>query len=190
MEGRPHNEQELIERSRAGDTRAFDELVRIHQGLALRVAFLVVRDRAEAEDVTQEALVKAYTAMGRFQPGSPFRPWLMRIVRNEALNQVRGADRRARATKRLFDDPGSGGAAPSPETLVIMDNESRQIVLAIEGLPHKYRVVLHHRYLLGMSEKEVARVLGLPAGTVKSRTARGIRMLRTVFAGNGLEGGS
>lgn len=179
MEGRPPNEQELIARSRAGDVRAFDELVRMHQRLALRVAFLVVRERSEAEDVTQEAFIKAFRAIGGFREASPFRPWLLRIVRNEALNRVRGSDRRERFNHRLLNDPGSGGAAPSPESLVIDDLERMRIVSAMEGLPGRYRTVIFHRYLLDMSEREVATVLGLSRGTVKSRTARGLALLRT-----------
>ncbi len=179
MEGRPPNEQELIARSRAGDVRAFDELVRMHQRLALRVAFLVVRERSEAEDVTQEAFIKAFRAIGGFREASPFRPWLLRIVRNEALNRVRGSDRRERFNHRLLNDPGSGGAAPSPESLVIDDLERMRIVSAMEGLPGRYHTVIFHRYLLDMSEREVATVLGLSRGTVKSRTARGLALLRT-----------
>jgi len=179
VEGRPPNEQELIARSRAGDVRAFDELVRMHQRLALRVAFLVVRERSEAEDVTQEAFIKAFRAIGGFREASPFRPWLLRIVRNEALNRVRGSDRRERFNHRLLNDPGSGGAAPSPESLVIDDLERMRIVSAMEGLPGRYHTVIFHRYLLDMSEREVATVLGLSRGTVKSRTARGLALLRT-----------
>lgn len=189
MEGRPPNEQELIAKSRAGDTRAFDELVRMHQRLALRVAFLVVRDRSEAEDVTQDAFVKAYRSIGRFRPGSPFRPWLMQIVRNEALNRVRGSARRQRSAQRLMNDPGSGGAAPSPETLVVLDIERGRVISAIEQLPEKYRRVVLHRYLLDMSEKEVATVLGLPIGTVKSRTARSLGLLRPLLEQEREEGG-
>lgn len=189
MEGRPPNEQELIARSRAGDTRAFDELVRLHQGLALRVAFLVVRERSEAEDVTQEAFVKAFRSIGRFEVNSPFRPWLMRIVRNEALNRVRGTARRERFARRLMNDPGSGGAAPSPESLVVNDLERRRVLSAMEALPGKYRSVVFHRYLLDMSEREVATVLHIPIGTVKSRTARGLALLRSVLEKEIQEGG-
>jgi len=86
VEGRPLIEQDLIQRARNGDVAAFEELVRTHQAIALRVAVLVMGDRSDAEDVTQEAFVKAYHALGRFRQDSRFRPWLLRIVRNEALN--------------------------------------------------------------------------------------------------------
>jgi RNA polymerase sigma factor (sigma-70 family) len=185
VEGRPPDEQELIERSCNGDTDAYGALVRTHQKAALRVAFLVVRDRAEAEDVTQEALVNAYNALGRFRAGSPFRPWLLRIVRNEALNRVRGRKRREFYARQLFAESVPGGAAPSPETILVADSSRNAVLAAMERLPEKYRAVLYHRYLIDLSEAEVARVLGIPRGTVKSRASRGLTRLRTLLEAEG-----
>jgi RNA polymerase sigma factor (sigma-70 family) len=178
VEGRPLEEKELIANAKAGDVSAFGRLVGIHQGIALRVAYLVVRDHAEAEDVTQEALVKAYRALGRFREEAPFRPWLLRIVRNEALNRVRGRGRRERLAMRIADDPVSGGAAPSPETEVIGDEERRRVLAAVDSLPSRYRAVISARFLVGLSEAETAGMLDIPPGTVKSRTSRGLARLR------------
>ena len=177
MEGRPLNEQDLIENAKSGDVAAFEALVQTHRQIALRVAFLVVGDQTEAEDVTQEAFVKAYHAMSRFRGDAPFRPWLLRIVRNEALNQRRRRGRQERLTLRLANDPVSGGAAPSPETTVITGVERRTILDAVNGLPDRYREVVTHRYLLGLSEAETAATLRIPVGTVKSRTARALGRL-------------
>lgn len=152
--------------------------MRIHQTLALRVAYLVVRDPNEAEDVTQEALVKAYLALPRFRKGSPLRPWLLRIVRNEALNRLRGTKRRNRLDVRVSLDPGSGGAAPSPEAEIVTNEDRQRLLVAIEDLPDRYRAVVTHRYLLDLSEGETAAVLGIPVGTVKSRTSRAMKRLR------------
>ncbi len=185
MEGRPPDEQDLIERSCNGDTAAFGALVRIHQLAALRVAFLVVRDREEAEDVTQEAFVKAYGALGRFRSDSSLRPWLLQIVRNEALNRVRGRKRRELYTRQLFTESVPGGAAPSPETVLIADSSRGAVLAAMESLPEKYRSVLYHRYLVDLSEAEVAAVLGIPRGTVKSRTARGLGRMRAILGNAG-----
>ena len=74
----------LIERARQGDQAAYGELVRDHQEIAFRVAFLITRSAPDAEDVTQEAFIKAWRALGRFRTDAPFRPWLLRIVANEA----------------------------------------------------------------------------------------------------------
>jgi RNA polymerase sigma factor (sigma-70 family) len=181
VEGRPLDEDVLIERSRNGDPAAFEQLVRAHQGMAIRVAHLVVRDHAEAEDVTQEAFVKAYRSLGRFRPEAPFRPWLLKIVRNEALNRVRSSKRRQALALREGNDPVSGDAAPSPETVVVSHAEQAGVLSAIEELPERYRVVITHRYLLELSEEETAALLGIPAGTVKSRTSRGLTQLRQVL---------
>ncbi|MGH8870993.1 MAG: RNA polymerase sigma factor [Acidimicrobiia bacterium] len=183
MEGRPLIEQDLILRARSGDVAAFEELVRAHERIAMRVAYLVVGDRTMAEDVTQEAFVKAHHALSRFREDASFRPWLLRIVRNEALNQRRRLGRQDRLSLRLASDPVSGGAAPSPETTVISVMQRQEVLAAVNELPDRYRQVVAHRYLLGLSEAETAATLGIPAGTVKSRTARALRRLERSLSG-------
>lgn len=181
VEGRPLDEQELIAGSREGDTRAFEQLVLLHQEMALRVAYLVVRNHSEAEEVTQEAMVKAYRSMKRFQPGRAFRPWLLRIVRNEAINRVRSTHRREQLAVRLANDPVPGDAAPSPETVVVTGDSHRRLLEALDRLPERFRSVITHRYLLDLSERETAQLLGIPQGTVKSRTARGLERLKALL---------
>ncbi|HIE22045.1 MAG TPA: RNA polymerase sigma factor, partial [Acidimicrobiia bacterium] len=161
VEGRPLDEQELIARAQNGETRAFEQLVRSHQGIALRVAYLVVRSHAEAEDVTQEAFIKAYQAMDGFRPKAPFRPWLLRIVRNTALNRVRGAKRRESLVLRAGSDPVSGDAAPSPETAVLNEEQARRLVAVIDELPGRYRDAIMHRYLPDLSVEETSALLGI-----------------------------
>src|SRR6266496_2575903 len=90
---RPPTESQLVERARNGDETAYEELVRAHQGIAFRIAYLVAGNSAEAEDAAQEGFVKAYRALGRFRRGAPFRPWLLQIVANEARNRRRSACR-------------------------------------------------------------------------------------------------
>ena len=182
VEGCPLDERELIARARNGDTRAFEQLVRTHQGIALRVAYLVVRDHAEAEDVTQDALVKAYRSLDGFRPESPFRPWLLRIVRNEALNRVRSTTRRESLTLQAINDPVSGDAAPSPEAEVMSVDERERVLALVEDLPQRYRNVIVHRFLLDLSERETSEILGLPVGTVKSRCSRALVRLRRSLA--------
>lgn len=183
MEGRPLDERELVTSAQNGDTRAFEQLVRTHQGIALRVAYLVVRDQSEAEDVTQDAFVKAYRSLDRFRAEAPFRPWLLRIVRNEALNRVRATRRRERLSLQTsINDPVSGDAAPSPETEVMSEEERRRLLALIEDLPERYRNVIVHRYLLDLSEQETSEILGLPVGTIKSRNSRALERLRRSLA--------
>ena len=90
-DGRPSKDAELTARARDGDVGAYEELVTRYQGIAFRVAWLVVHNRGDAEDAVQDAFVKAYYALPRFRPGAPFRPWILRIVANEARNRGRSA---------------------------------------------------------------------------------------------------
>lgn len=181
VEGRPLEEKELIVDAKKGDVFAYGQLVGLHQAVALRVAYLVVRDHAEAEDVTQEAFVKAHRALDGFRDGAPFRPWLLRIVRNEALNRRRSTGRRELLALRVATDPVSGGAAPSPETEVMSSEERRRVLAAVDALPERYRSVISARFLAGLNEAETAGVLGIAPGTVKSRTSRGLDRLRAML---------
>ena len=94
MEGRSPVEAELVERARGGDVAAFEALVRAHQEIAIRTAWIISGGADDAEDAAQEGFVKAFGALARFKPGAPFRPWLLTIVANEARNRRRSAGRR------------------------------------------------------------------------------------------------
>jgi RNA polymerase sigma factor (sigma-70 family) len=86
-------EVKLAEQAREGDTAAYEGLVRMHQAVAFRAAYLATGDAPKAEDATREAFVKAFRALDRFRPGAPFRPWLLAVVANEARNRRRSAGR-------------------------------------------------------------------------------------------------
>ena len=152
-----------------------------YQGIAFRTAYLVVRNAAEAEDAAQEGFVKAFRALGRFRTGEPFRPWLLKIVVNEARNRLRSSARRDALVVRATAEKPSGEAAPSPEA-ALLDAERRELlVAAVEALPEAQREVISCRYFLDLSEEETAAVLGLRRGTVKSRTARALDRLRESY---------
>src|SRR5919199_5153692 len=177
VEGRPLAEQELVRRAQRGELRAFEELVRMHQGIAFRTAYLLTGVAADAEDAAQDAFVKAWRAFGRFRPDAPFRPWLLRIVANEAHNRRRSAGRRAGLALRAGFESSSGDAAPSPEA-ALLDTEQRAALLAaVDSLPDDARDAIVCRYFLGLSEEETAAALDVPRGTVKSRTARALERL-------------
>lgn len=184
LEGPSQEERQLVSRARAGDPRAYEELVRSNQGVALRVAFLVTRDAAEAEDAAQVGFVKAYTSLGRFDPGRPFRPWLLSIVGNEARNRRRSAARRTRL--ELKSAPASAQPAPSPEADVVAMERRRELLDAVESLKEGDRDVIGLRYFLDLGEAEMAGVLGVPPGTVKSRLARALARLRAVLEERGV----
>jgi RNA polymerase sigma-70 factor (ECF subfamily) len=181
VEGRPLAEAELIDRARRGDVMAYEELVRGHQDLAVRTAHLIAPD-GDAEDAAQEAFVKAWAALPRFRVGSPFRPWLLRIVANEARNRRRSAVRRTGLALRVAEDRPSGGAAPSPESAVLATERQATLLAALARLRDEDREIIAARYLLDLSEAEAAETLRLPRGTVKSRLSRALGRLRAALA--------
>ena len=188
MEGRPLEDAELIERARAGEVMAYEELVRRHQDVAVRTAY-VIAPGGDAEDAVQEAFVKAYAALGRFRAGAPFRPWLLRIVANEARNRRRSAGRRTGLALRAAEDRRPGDAAPSPESAVLADETRALLLGAVNGLRPEDREVIGARYFLDLSEAETAATLGIARGTVKSRLSRALGRLRTELArDHGVEG--
>jgi RNA polymerase sigma factor (sigma-70 family) len=176
--GRPLDETELVERAKRGDPRAYEVLVERYQALAFRTAYLVCLSAEDAEDAAQDGLVKAYFALGRFRRGAPFRPWLLRIVANEARNRRRSAGRRERLALRVAGEDVSGDAAPSPEMNAVASERRAALLAAIDELREGDRLVIACRYFLDLSEEETASVLGLRRGTVKSRLSRALERLR------------
>ena len=162
---------------RPRDLDSYDQLVREHQGIAFRTAYVITGSAADAEEVVQDAFVKAYRARGRFRSGAPFRPWLLAIVANEARNRRRSSARRARLPLELAEERPSGGAAPSPEVALLAREERAELLAAVDRLGEEQRAAVACRYFLGLSEAETAAVLGCPPGTVKSRLSRALARL-------------
>ncbi|MGZ5299662.1 MAG: RNA polymerase sigma factor [Actinomycetota bacterium] len=184
VEGRPLEDAELADLARGGDVPAYEELVARYQGIAYRVAWLVARQAGEAEDAVQEAFVKAYYALPKFRPGAPFRPWLLRIVANEARNRVRSSRRREGLVLRAAAaDPGD--EAPSPEAAALEREDARTLTRAMERLRESDRLVIAYRYLFELSETEMADALGVRSGTVKSRLSRALGRLRAELETSG-----
>ena len=178
MEDRPLAESRLVAAAQAGDTQAYEALVEEHQTIAFRTAYLITCSAADAEEAVQDGFVKAFRALGRFRPGAPFRPWLLRIVANEARNRRRSAGRRERLVLRAAEDPLSGGAVPSPEAVLLESEQRSQLLEAVNGLREEDRLVIACRYFLGLSEEETAEALDWRRGTVKSRLSRALGRLR------------
>jgi RNA polymerase sigma factor (sigma-70 family) len=179
VEGRPRGERELALRAQRGDAAAYGDLVRPHQEIAFRVAYVITRNAQDAEDATQDALVKAWRALARFRVDEPLRPWLLRIVANEARNRRRSAGRRDRLALRAAES--SGEAAPSPEDDVLGREQRAELLRALDDLPDPAREVLACRYLLDLGEDETAAVLDVAVGTVKSRTSRALERLKEAY---------
>ena len=149
----------------------------MHQAIAFRTAYLLTGSAADAEDAAQVGFVKAWAALPRFRRGAPFKPWLLRIVANEAHNRRRSAGRRAALAVRATASPPED-AASSPEGAALGREQQEELLAAVGRLDERDRDVLTCRYFLELSEDETAAVLDLRRGTVKSRTARALARLR------------
>lgn len=178
MEGRPLTDSELIERAKAGDVAAYEELVRRYEQQAFRAACLICGDAEDARDAAQEGFVRAWRALPRFRTGAEPRPWLMRIVVNAARNRRRGSGRRLNLALRVAQDRPSDGAAPSPEAAVLAGERRADLLAAIGRLRDDDRLVLGLRWFADLGELEMAEALGVPRGTVKSRLSRAMARLR------------
>jgi RNA polymerase sigma-70 factor (ECF subfamily) len=176
----PPIESDLLARARGGDTDAYEQLVRLHQQLAFRTALVLTRNAADAEEAAQDAFVKAWKSLGRFDPSRPFRPWLLTIVANEARNRRRAAGRREGLVLRVAaaEEPVPGGAR-SPELALLVAERHGALVAALQRLDERDRQVIACRFLLDLSEVETAAALGCRVGTVKSRLSRALARLRT-----------
>jgi RNA polymerase sigma factor (sigma-70 family) len=174
---------ELIARARAGDVAAYEAIVRRYQDVAVRTAHLICPE-TDADDAVQEAFIKAFDALPRFREGAPIRPWLLRIVANEARNRRRSAGRREGLALRAAD-AAPPRTAPGPEQIVMAAEERSELLAALATLRDDDREVLGARFLLDLSEIETAETLGIPRGTVKSRTSRALGRLREALGADG-----
>jgi RNA polymerase sigma-70 factor (ECF subfamily) len=163
MSGSTRRERALVRSARDGSVVAFEELFREHWPNAYRAALLVVHDAAAAEDIAQEAFLRAIRALDRFDRRRPFAPWLHRIVVNRAIDWSRA--RAARAESELEGD------RPAPERTPEVGDD---VLAALAALSPEHRAVIVMRYLLGYTPGEIAAQLDLPRGTVNSRLRRGL----------------
>lgn len=170
------HEAGLVLRARDGDHDAYAQLVRDHQVIAIRVA-AYTGDPEAAEDAVQEAFVKAYLSLGRFDVSRPFRPWLLAIVANEARSRVRARRRGELLVERLAA-LGDARATASPEEIVLERIGVSRLAGALATLRDEDQSALALRFVLDLGEAETAAVLGCRVGTVKSRTSRALGRLR------------
>jgi RNA polymerase sigma-70 factor (ECF subfamily) len=151
----------------------------MHEHVAFRTAYAIVGSAADAEEVAQDAFVKAYRALHRFRTGSPFRPWLLRIVANEARNRRRSTGRRAHLLDRAAAErAASGDAAPSPEAGVLAAERREELFAALARLREEERLAIVARYFIGLTDDETAAALGVRRGAVKMRVFRALNRLR------------
>lgn len=169
------NEAELIGRARQGDQAAWVELVRQHQQALFRMAYLLLGDADDAEDVAQEAFIRGYRALASVKDGHPLRPWLLQITKNLARNRRRSARRYLNALQRWWTEKSRPVASPEGEAI-----EKELLWQAIRQLSISDQEIIYLRYFLEMPVAETAAVLEVAEGTVKSRLGRALERLRSV----------
>lgn len=181
MEGRPTEDTELVERARQGDENAYAALVTRYQALAARTAYVITGSDADAEEAAQEGFVKAFYALDRFHEGAPFRPWLLRIVANEAINRRKAAGRRPTVDLSVALDRPSPDTALSPEGAALASERRDGVLGALRKMREEDRLIIAYRYFFDLSEVEMADALGVARGTVKSRLSRALVRLRALM---------
>ena len=171
-------EAELVRLARQGDDASWDALVRLHQEPVFRLAYLLLGDPDDAQDVTQDAFIRAWKALDRFDAARPLRPWLLRIVSNLARNRRRSVGRYLAALTR-FSQENPDAFHPSNDPFE--DESSAALWQALQRIKLQYRAVIYLRYFLEMPEAEMAEVLSVAQGTIKSRLHRALDQLRQII---------
>ena len=172
------DDAELVRSAAAGDAAAFGVLYDRHFTAVYRYAFLRVRDRMEAEDVTSETFIRALRSLHRYEPRAPFAAWLVRIARNLVIDRARGSTRRE-ANERAAAMPGS----VDPEREALARIEGQELRAALDGLSELQREVLILRFYSDLTTEEVCAVLGKGPSTVRGIQFRAIAALRRSMAG-------
>jgi RNA polymerase sigma-70 factor (ECF subfamily) len=177
--GEREADQALVQRVQAGDQQAFGVLVAKYQRKLMRLVMRLVRDPAEAEDVTQEAFIKAYRALPNFRGESAFYTWLYRIGVNAAKNWLMANGRRAPTTTAVDSEEAEGydGSellhdADTPERLLMSKQIGETVNAAMDRLPDDLRMAISLREIDGLSYEEIANAMKCPIGTVRSRIFR------------------
>jgi RNA polymerase sigma factor (sigma-70 family) len=163
------------------ETPSWDEIVRLHSARVYRLAYRLTGDRYDAEDLTQDVFIRVFASLDRYTPGS-FEGWLHRITTNLFLDKARRKSRIRfdgfgdRAEERLI------GELPSPEDVLSDGSFDADVEAALSGLPKEFRAAVVLCDVEGLSYEEIADLLGVKLGTVRSRIHRGRRMLRRALA--------
>jgi len=171
-------DHELVKRVQAGDSRAFDLLVRKYQHKMTSVITRYVNDWAEAQDVAQEAFIRAYRAIGNFRGDSQFYTWLYKIATNTAKNYLVSQGRRPPTDDVQVDDAVHLDAAvrlkdsSTPEREMMRQEIERTVFDTVEALPEELRQAITLREVDGLSYEEIAETMNCPIGTVRSRIFR------------------
>ena len=187
----PDEDRELVARAQAGDTRAFEELVRRHQRWVFTLAFRMVGDGAEAEDLAQEVFLRAYRGLAGFRGAARFSTWLHSIASHHCLNALE-----TRSRQPLYrlerERPGDDGppprldrvpnGAPRADAVLEQRDRARLVHAALARLSTDHRLIVVLRDIQGMSYEAIAETLGIELGTVRSRLHRARMALKELLA--------
>lgn len=173
-------EADLLAQARGGSLLAFEEIVKRYERRVYGIALRIVRRHDVADDVAQEAFMRAHQALSTFDLGRPFGPWICRIAANLAINHVRSPEARETA----LPDGHAETPAPGRGALdLVLEREAREVLeRALLALPPEQRAVFALRTFEEMSYREIADALGLSIGTVMSRLSRARERLREAMA--------
>jgi len=185
-------EAELVERHRAGDLRAFDEVYDRFGRMVYNLALRLSGNREEAADLTQETFLRIYRHLGGFAGRSALKTWIFRIALNHCREKLYrhvietlSIDEERESESAYIADPARG-----PEELALAADDRRRVASGLARLPHAFREAVILRDLEGLSYDEIAEVLGVRVGTVRSRIARGRDQLRLQLEKEGYESSS
>ena len=171
---RDDDEPALVTRALAGDRTALGVLVTRFAAPVRRLAYAILRDADEADDAAQDGVLQALVKLDRYDPTRPFGPWLMRIVANAAIDR-----RRRRAVRDTTElEEGLTGGGPLPDVEVDRLALRQRLAMALDKLPQRYRMALVLFDVEGYSQAEIAEILGVAPGTVRSAVFHARRRLR------------
>ncbi len=175
-------DEQLVERLQAGDRRAAEQLVRRYTTPLYNFAYRFTGNREEAQEVAQEALLKALMNVDRFDPRYKFSSWIFRITRNHAIDRKRRKRPAAELNEEITPDPGhadpDGSGTRSPERGAMQAEQNEQLRRALARLGEKYREIIVLYHFSGLSYVDIAETLQIPQGTVMNRLFRARRKLR------------
>ena len=168
------SDRDLILRARRGETEAFGELVRRYQAAVFNVCYRLMGERREAEDMAQEAFIRAYARLETFDLERPFAPWMRRVAANLCLNRLSSLPA---AQAEVDEERDQGDPGQQPEAVYEEQERQKLLRAALAALPAHYRIVLELRHYQELSYEQIAQTLQLPLSDVKSHLFRARKLL-------------
>jgi RNA polymerase sigma-70 factor, ECF subfamily len=181
----PGLDRQLLARAQAGDTVAFGELIRPHVPSVRRFAYAFARRWSDADDLAQDALLKAFRAISTFEGRSSLATWLYSVTRSVCFDHYRGKLAHARDVEEPFEEQENGGASAAsagPDRLLEMRDEAEQLWRALKRLPAEFRVPLVLYEIEGLGYEEIAHIEAVPIGTIRSRLSRARQQLKALLS--------